>query len=190
MAAIRHEPAMADAGLGRGCIPVILPVQLTREKIPVNFLLFTGSLDSLSQKLSFRIRRLTDRSERRLTHRQQTIPGRHLLAGVFVRLRNRFDIFAQTKPTSAQTKPTGKTVVKTTFEHEQHGGWPNEPDGARRRRAFWPNEPERVQSGQRSRWGRRKAGHESPLDQVRPCYSLAAVAGGSSATGRSNLLGG
>ena len=176
MAAIRHEPAMADAGPGRGCIPVILPVQLTRAKIPVNFLLFTGSLDLLSHKLSFRIRRLTDRSERRLTHRQQTIPGRHLLAGVFVRLRNRFDIFAQTKPTSAQTKPTGKTVVKTTFEHEQHGGW--------------PNEPERVQSGQRSRWGRRKAGHESPLDQVRPCYSLAAVAGGSSAAGRSNLLGG
>src|SRR5712671_420096 len=108
MAAIRHEPAMADAGLGRGCIPVILPVQLTREKIPVNFLLFTGSLDSLSHKLSFRIRRLTDRSERRLTHRQQTIPGRRLLAGVFVRLRNRFDIFAQTKPTSAQTKANGQ----------------------------------------------------------------------------------
>ena len=73
MAAIRHEPAMADAGPGRGCIPVILPVQLTRAKIPVNFLLFTGSLDLLSHKLSFRIRRLTDRSERRLTHRQQTI---------------------------------------------------------------------------------------------------------------------
>src|SRR6202011_1627414 len=114
---------------------------------------------------------------RRLTHRQQTIPGRRLLAGVFVRLRNRFDIFAQTRKRSQLPhKGTGKTVVKTTFEHEQHGGW--------------PNEPERVQSGQRSRWGRRKAGHESPLDQVRPCYSLAAVAGGSSAAGRSNLLGG
>ena len=189
MAAIRHEPAMADAGPGRGCIPVILPVQLTRAKIPVNFLLFTGSLDLLSHKLSFRIRRLTDRSERRLTHRQQTIPGRHLLAGVFVRLRNHFDIFRK-RSQLPQTKPTGKTVVKITFEHEQHRGWPNEPDGARRRRAFWPNEPERVQSRQRPRWGRRKAGHESPLDQVRPCYSLAAVAGGSSAAGRSNLLGG
>ena len=175
MAAIRHEPAMADAGPGRGCIPVILPVQLTRAKIPVNFLLFTGSLDLLSHKLSFRIRRLTDRSERRLTHRQQTIPGRHLLAGVFVRLRNHFDIFRK-RSQLPQTKPTGKTVVKATFEHEQHGGG--------------PNEPERVQSRQRPRWGRRKAGHESPLDQVRPCYSLAAVAGGSSATGRSNLLGG
>src|SRR2546423_1389326 len=100
MAAIRHEPAMTD--LGRGCLqPVSLPVQLTREKISVNLLLFTGSLDSLSHKLSFRIERPTDRSERRLTHRQQTIPGRHLLAAVFVRLRQSFRHFPQTKPTSA-----------------------------------------------------------------------------------------
>jgi hypothetical protein len=27
-----------------------------------------------------------------------------------------------------QTKPTGKTIVKTMFEHEQHNAWPNEPD--------------------------------------------------------------
>src|ERR1700738_1091316 len=33
-AAIRDEPAMADAGLGEdACRPVILPVQLAREKI-------------------------------------------------------------------------------------------------------------------------------------------------------------
>ena len=54
MAAIRHEPAITDVGLGRGCLqPVSLLVQLTREKISVNFLLFTGRVDSLSHKLSF-----------------------------------------------------------------------------------------------------------------------------------------
>jgi hypothetical protein len=120
MAAIRHEPAMTD--LGRGCLqPVSLPVQLTREKISVNLLLFTGSLDSLSHKLSFRIERLTDRSERRLTHRQQTIPGcLYSQPSLFV-CGNRFDIFRK-RSQLPQTKPTGKTVVKITFEHEQHGG--------------------------------------------------------------------
>jgi hypothetical protein len=72
-------------------------------------------------------------------------------------LRNRFDIFRK-RSQVPQTKPTGKTVVKITFEHEQHGGWPNEPDRARRRRAFWTNEPERVQCSEKSYKGRRTAG--------------------------------
>jgi hypothetical protein len=157
MAAIRHEPAMTDVGLGKLLPdPCDSPVQLTREQIPVNILLFTESLDSLSHKLSFLFRRLTDRSVRRSTHRQQTIAGRHLLAAFFVRLRNRFDIFRK-RSQLPQTKPTGKTVVKITFEHEQHGGWPNEPDRARRRRAFWPNEPERVQCSEKSYRERRNA---------------------------------
>jgi hypothetical protein len=176
MAAIRHEPAMADVGLGRGCLQTRDFTGSTYErKIPVNFLLFTGSLDLLSHKLSFR-NPAPERPERATLNAPTADDcGPYLLAAVFVRLRNRFDIFRK-RSQLPQTKPTGKTVVKITFEHEQHGGW--------------PNEPERVQSRQRPRWGRRKAGHESPLNQVRPFYSLAAIARGSSATGRSNLPGG
>jgi hypothetical protein len=175
MAAIRHEPAMADVGLGRGCLQTRDFAGSTYErKIPVNFLLLTGSLDSLSHKLSFR-NPAPERPERATLNAPTADDcGPYLLAAVFVRLRNRFDIFRK-RSQLPQTKPTGKTVVKITFEHEQHAGRPNEPDRARRRRAFWKNEPERVQCSEKS---------------YREFYSLATIAGGSSATGRSNLLGG
>ena len=76
---------------------MILPFQLTRAKIPVNFLLFTGSLDSLSHKLCFRVRRRADRNGFR---ERSQLP---------------------------RTKRPGKTIVKTMFGHEQHDAWPNEP---------------------------------------------------------------
>jgi hypothetical protein len=154
MAAIRHEPAMADVGLRRACLQTRDFAGSTYErKIPVNFLLFTGSLDSLSHKLSFR-----NPAPERPTLNAPTADdcGPYLLAAVFVRLRNRFDIFRK-RSQLPQTKPTGKTVVKITFEHEQHGEWPNEPDRARRRRAFWTNEPERVQCTEKSYRERRNA---------------------------------
>jgi hypothetical protein len=91
MAAIRDEPAMADAGLGEdACRPVILPVQLAREKIPVNFLLFTG-------KPGFAPSQVVPVSGARPPQRvplDAPTPGdcgRHLLAAaVLVELRNHF----------------------------------------------------------------------------------------------------
>ena len=95
MAAIRHEPAMADAGLGRGCIPVILPVQLTREKNSCKFpVVYREPRFALSEVVL--PNPAPDRPER-ATLNEPTADdcGRHLLAGVFVRLRNRFDILCK-----------------------------------------------------------------------------------------------
>jgi hypothetical protein len=150
MAAILDQGAMAYLTLGRGCLhPVILPFQLRRAKIPVNFLLFTGSLDSLSHKLCFRVRRRADRNGCRLTRQHQTIaavvywwPSWSDCATIFSVFRERSQL--------PRTKRPGKTIVKTMFGHEQHDAWPNEPDWVRQRRAFWPNEPRMRKGGVRA----------------------------------------
>ena len=154
MAAIRHEPAMADAGLGRHTRDFADSTYERKNscKFPV---VYREPRFALSEVVL--PNPAPDRPERATLNAPTADDcGRRLLAGVFARLRDRFDIFRK-RSQLPQTKPTGKTVVKITFEHEQHRGWPNEPDGARRRRAFWPNEPERVQCSEKSYRERRNA---------------------------------
>jgi hypothetical protein len=106
---------------------VILPFQLTREKIPVNFLLFTGSLDSLSHKLCFRVRRRADRNGCRLTRQHQTIAAVIYWWPSWLDCATIFSVFRE-RSQLPRTKRPGKTIVKTMFGHEQHDAWPNEPD--------------------------------------------------------------
>jgi hypothetical protein len=74
LAAILDEGAMACVSLGRGCLQTRdFAVSTYESKMPVNVLLFTGSLDSLSRKLCFRVRRRADRNGCRLTRQHQTI---------------------------------------------------------------------------------------------------------------------
>jgi len=106
-AAIREEPATADAGLGEdACRPVILPVQLAREKIPVNFLLFTGKPGFAPSQVVPPYRAWPP----------QRVPlaaptsgdcGRHLLAAVLVELRwlNCATIFAVLRKRMRGTSP-------------------------------------------------------------------------------------
>jgi len=121
MAAIRDEPAMADAGLGEdACRPVILPVQLAREKIPVNFLLFTGKPGFAPSQVVPPCPAPGRRSECRLMRRHQAIaavicwqqPSWLNCATIFEVFRKRSQL--------PRTKPTGKTVVKAMFGDEQH----------------------------------------------------------------------
>jgi len=128
MAAILDQGAMAYLTLGRGCLhPVILPFQLRRAKIPVNFLLFTGSLDSLSHKLCFRVRRRADRNGCRLTRQHRTIAAVIYWWPSWLDCATILSVFRE-RSQLPRTKRPGKTIVKTVFEHEQHDAWPNEPE--------------------------------------------------------------
>jgi hypothetical protein len=130
-------PPILDAS-ARGPMPgercfwtdVILPVQLNREKIPVNFLLFTGRPRSALPSVV-----IANEGQGRLLRdpldSTDSCPNSN---------EQPFLTFPQTKPTSAN-EANGETLMKTMFEHEQHHAWPTDPDSMRRRRAFWPNEP-------------------------------------------------
>jgi hypothetical protein len=93
---------MADVGLGRGCLQTRDFTGSTYErKIPVNFLLFTGSLDLLSHKLSFR-NPAPERPERATLNAPTADDLRAVSAGsCLCSFAQSFRHFPQTKPTSA-----------------------------------------------------------------------------------------
>ena len=167
MAAILDQGAMAYLTLGRGCLhPVILPFQLRRAKIPVNFLLFTGSLDSLSHKLCFRVRRRADRNGCRLTRQHRTIAAVIYWWPSWLDCATILSVFRE-RSQLPRTKRPGKTIVKTVFEHEQHNAWPNEPDRSPTDESIWPNEPKKAQH-RRPRCRRHSQPTvRSPSEQVR-----------------------
>jgi hypothetical protein len=125
MAAILDQGAMAYVSLGRGWLQTRdFALSTYESKIPVNFLLFTGSPRFAPSQVVL---------PRPAASRPQRLPlnaptpddcGRHLLMAVLDGLRNLFRERSQLP----RTKRPGKTIVKTMFGHEQHDAWPNEPD--------------------------------------------------------------
>ena len=108
-------PAIRDASAG-GPMPGgtrlrndgILPIQLKREEIPVNFLLFTGSLDFALASVAI----ANERGDRLLRVRFDSTVGCRRSNG------QPFLPFCANEPKCAN-EANGKTVVKTMFEYER-----------------------------------------------------------------------